>query len=257
MPATVVILDEVQQFIGDDTGRSYVVQEIVEACSKRFGDRLLFVGTGQTALSGTPALQRLQGRFTVNVELSDHDVETVIRRVVLAKRQDRMSEVQAALDGCAGEVDRHLVGTRIAPRTEDKSVLVDDYPLLPVRRRFWEHTLRAVDRAGMAGQLRTQLAIVYNAIRHTADDAVGTVVPADFLFDELSASLLRSGVLLREIHEAIVKQRADGTPEGELKSRICALVFLIRKLPREHGADIGVRANVETLADLLVENLSH
>ena len=86
MPGTVIILDEVQQYIGDDTSRSYVVQEIVEACSKRFGDRLLFVGTGQTALSGTPAVQRLQGRFTVNVELSDYDVETVIRRVVLAKR---------------------------------------------------------------------------------------------------------------------------------------------------------------------------
>ena len=75
MPCTAVILDEVQQYIGEDTGRSCVVQEVVEACSKRFGDRLLFLGTGQTALSGTPALQRLQGRFTVNVELSDQDVE--------------------------------------------------------------------------------------------------------------------------------------------------------------------------------------
>ena len=202
MPGTVVILDEVQQYIGDDTGRSYVVQEIVEACSKRFGDRLLFVGTGQTALSGTHALQRLQGRFTVNVELSDHDVETVIRRVVLAKRSDRVNDVQSSLDASAGEIDRHLVGTRIAPRGEDKSILVDDYPLLPVRRRFWEHTLRAVDRAGMAGQLRTQLRIVYDAIRRTADNQVGTVVAADFLFDEISANLLQSGVLLREIHEA-------------------------------------------------------
>ena len=257
MPGTVVILDEVQQYIGDDTGRSYVVQEIVEACSKRFGDRLLFVGTGQTALSGTHALQRLQGRFTVNVELSDHDVETVIRRVVLAKRPDRVNDVQSSLDASAGEIDRHLVGTRIAPRGEDKSILVDDYPLLPARRRFWEHTLRAVDRAGMTGQLRTQLRIVYDAIRRTADNPVGTVVAADFLFDEISANLLQSGVLLREIHEAIVKQAKDGTPDGELKSRLCALVFLIRKLPREAGADIGVRANVGTLADLLVENLAN
>ena len=257
MPGTVVIHDEVQQYVGDDTGRSYVVQEIVEACSKRFGDRLLFVGTGQTALSGTPALQRLQGRFTVNVELSDHDVETVIRRVVLAKRPDRVNDVQSSLDASAGEIDRHLAGTRIAPRGEDKSILVDDYPLLPARRRFWEHTLRAVDRAGMAGQLRTQLRIVYDAIRSTADNPVGTVVAADFLFDEISANLLQSGVLLREIHEAVVKQREGSTPEGELKSRLCALVFLIRKLPREAGADIGVRANVGTLTDLLVENLAN
>ena len=256
MPGTVIILDEVQQYIGDDTNRSYVVQEIVEACSKRFGDRLLFVGTGQTALSGTPALQRLQGRFTVNVELSDYDVETVIRRVVLAKRTDRRNDIQSTLEASAGEIDRHLRSTRIAPRPDDRSDLVDDYPLLPVRRRFWEYTLRAVDRAGTAGQLRTQLRIVYDAIRRTADQPVGTVVPADFLFEELSASLLQSGVLLREIHEAIVNHRADGTHDGEFKFRLCALVFLIRKLPREAGADLGVRATAETLADLMVEDLA-
>lgn len=255
MPCTVIILDEVQQYIGDDSSRSYVVQEVVEACSKRFGDRLLFLGTGQTALSGTPALQRLQGRFTVNVELSDTDVETVTRRVVLAKRPDRVNDVKAALDGNAGELDRHLVGTRIGPRSEDKSILVEDYPLLPVRRRFWEHALRAVDRAGTAGQLRTQLRIVYDAIRQTADDPLGTVVPADFLFEEISANLLQSGVLLREIYETIASQD-DGTQAGRLKSRLCALVFLIRKLPREAGVDIGVRATAEVLADLLVKDLA-
>ena len=256
MPCSVVILDEVQQYIGDNADRSYIVQEVVEACSKRFGDRLLFAGTGQTALSGTPALQRLQGRFTVNVELSDNDVETVTRRVVLAKRQDRVNTVQSTLDANIGEIARHLNGTRISPRSEDKLVLVEDYPLLPVRRRFWEHALRAVDRAGTAGQLRTQLRIVYDAIRHTADDPVGTVVPGDFLFDEISANLLQSGVLLRELYETIVRQRDDGTPDGQLKSRLCALVFLIRKLPREPSVDIGVRANANTLADLLVKDLA-
>lgn len=255
MPYTVVVLDEVQQYIGEDTNRSYVVQEVVEACSKRFRGRLLFVGTGQTALSGTPALQRLQGRFTVNVELSDSDVETVTRRVVLAKRADRVNDVREALDAHAGEIDRHLVGSAIGPRTEDSAVLVDDYPLLPVRRRFWEQVLRAVDRAGTAGQLRTQLRIVYDAIRHTADSPLGTVVPADFLFDEISASLLQSGVLLREINETIAKQD-DGTADGALKSRACALIFLIRKLPLEAGVDIGVRATASTLADLLVSDLA-
>ena len=132
---------------------------------------------------------------------------------------------------------------------------MEDYPLLPVRRRFWEQALRAVDRAGTAGQLRTQLRIVYDAIRRTAGDPVGTVVPADFLFEELSANLLQSGVLLREIHEAIVGQD-DGAPGGALKSRLCALVFLIRKLPRETGVDSGVRATADTLADLLVQDLA-
>ena len=34
--------------------------------------------------------------------------------------------------------------------SEDRAILVEDYPLLPVRRRFWEHVLRAVD--GRHGQ---------------------------------------------------------------------------------------------------------
>ena len=256
MPGTVIILDEVQQYIGDDTRRSYVVQEVVETCSKQFVDRVQFVGTGQTALTGTAALQRLQGRFTVNVELSDNDVETVIRRVVLAKRADRTNQIQAALDGSSGEVDRHLRDTAICTRMEDNAILVEDYPLLPVRRRFWEHTLRTVDRRGTAGQLRTQLRIVYDAILHTADDPLGTVVAADFLFDELEGTLLQSGVLLREIYETIVTLRKDGAADGLLKSRLCALVFLIRKLPREAGADIGVRATTEALADLMVRELA-
>ena len=256
LPNTVVILDEVQQYIGEEANRSHVVQEVAEACSKRFGDRLLFLGTGQTALSGTPLLQRLQGRFTVNIELSDNDVETVIRRVVLAKRSDRSADVQAALDIHAGEIDRHLSGARIAPRSEDKAVLVDDYPLLPVRRRFWEQALRSVDHAGMAGQLRTQLRIVYEAIRETAKDSLGTVVPADFLFDQLAPNLLNSGALLREIHQTILDLR-DSSSDGLLKSRLCALVFLIRKLPREAGVDSGVRANPEMLADLLVKDLTN
>ena len=256
MPVTVIILDEVQQYIGDDSAKSYEVQELVETCNKNFGARLLFVGTGQTALSGTPALQRLQGRFTVNVELSDTDVETVTRRVVLAKRADRTNQIARILEENAGELSRHLVGTQIGAQSEDKDVFVEDYPLLPVRRRFWEHALRAVDKPGTMGQLRTQLRIVYEAIKNTADDPLGTVVPADFLFDQISTDLLRSGVLLREIN-AIIDRQKDGSANGRLKHRICALIFLIRNFPRDAGADIGMKSTAPVLADLMIRDLAH
>lgn len=254
-PCTLIILDEVQQYIGDDSNRSYIVQEVVEACSKRFGARLMFVGTGQTALSGMPALQRLQGRFIINVELSDNDVETVTRRVVLAKKADKVTVIEKILESNAGEINRQLKESSIGSRAEDRSVLVEDYPLLPVRRRFWERVLRTVDKAGTAGQLRTQLRIVYDAIHKTAEAPLGTVVPADFLFDEISPNLLQTGVLLKELDEVIRKQD-DGTDEGRLKMRLCSLIFLIRKLPREAGSDSGVRATAEMLADLLVEDLA-
>ena len=165
-----------------------------------------------------------------------------------------LRERKAAPTACA---------VRFAPRRAQTSPFAGkpnqtQAPQPPINRmnKFaLEHALRAVDRAGTAGQLRTQLRIVYDAIRRTADDPLGTVVPADFLFEEISANLLQSGVLLREVNETIAGQD-DGSPDGRLKSRLCALVFLIRKLPREAGVDIGVRATAEVLADLLVKDLA-
>ena len=96
-------------------------------------------------------------------------METVTRRVVLAKKADKIKAVEDMLLAHAGEVDRQLAGTRIAACAEDRDVIVDDYPLLPVRRRFWEHALRGVDVPGTASQLRTQLKIVHEAVRQTAE----------------------------------------------------------------------------------------
>jgi hypothetical protein len=56
--------------------------------------------------------------------------------------------------------------------------------------------------------------------------------------------------------EIVRKQALDGKPEGGLRSRLCATIFLINKLPRDGNADTGLRATPEMLADLLVEDLA-
>ena len=126
--------------------------------------------------------------------------------------------------------------------------------MLPTRRRFWERVLRNTDHSGTKAQLRSQLQIVFEATRQTAAAPVGTVVPADFIYDQISTDLLNSGELEREYDEIVRKQR-DGTIDGELRSSLCALIFLIGKLPRTPGADDGVRADAATLVDLLVSDL--
>ena len=255
VPGTVVVLDEIQLFIGNDPGRSTDVQEVAEALCKQLDSRILLIGAGQTALAGSvPLLQRLTGRFTIPVELSDSDVETVTRRVVLTKKADKKKAIEEMLSAHAGEIDRQLAGTRIAARAEDRDIIVDDYPLLPIRRRFWEHVLRAVDVPGTASQLRTQLKIVHEAVHQTAEAPLGNVVPGDFIFNQLHPDLLRGGILLREIDETI-RNLDDGTDGGRLAQRLCGLIFLIRKLGREAVADIGVRATPDMLADLLVADL--
>ncbi|MCK8609316.1 BREX system P-loop protein BrxC [Agromyces sp. C10] len=255
LPATLVVLDEMQAFIGDDAGRAGEVQGLIEACSSRFGGLLLIVATGQSDLGATATLQKLIDRFAVRQQLSDADVDHVIRQVVLRKRADRVADLTAILDANAGEIDRQLGGAVIAPASTDADDLVADYPVLPSRRRFWERALQAIDRGGRAGQLRTQLKVVHEALRKVAEDDIGTVVPADFLYGEQESGMITSNVLLREVSDLITSEQSNG-PDGPLRSRILALVFLISRLSREGFADTGVRSTPDHIADLLVDDLS-
>lgn len=253
-PLTMVVLDEVQQYIGEDSQRSIDVQEVVEACSKNVGGKLLFIGTGQTAVTGTSNLKRLEGRFTVRVELSDADVDAVIRQVILAKKPNAKAPIEQMMQTNLGEVSRHLAGTTIGHRQDDIHYFPQDYPILPVRRRFWENTLRVLDQTGTDSQLRNQLSMIHKVIQTNLDQPLGHVVPADYLYFDSADKLLQSRILPRKVHEKTMSWR-QGSENEQLMARACGLVFLVNKLAGSNN-EIGIRTTIDTLADLLVENLS-
>ena len=253
MPCTLLVLDEVQQYIGDSTDRSMLVTEVAEAVEKQLDSHVMIVGAGQSALTDAPLLQKLMDRFTIRVALSDADVETVTRKVLLQKKPSAVAGLRALLEAHGGEISRQLQGTRVGETTEDRAIIVDDYPLLPVRRRFWDECFRQIDAAGTHSQLRSQLRIVHDALARLSDRPLGAAVAGDELFDALAPEMVNTGVLLREINERIIEV---GETEGALARRVCGLVFLIGKLAREAGADIGVRATKNHIADLVIDDLT-
>jgi hypothetical protein len=253
-PLTLVVLDEVQQFIGEDSQRSIAVQEVVEACCKNFAGKLLFIGTGQTAVTGTSNLKKLEGRFTIRVELSDADVDAVIRQVILAKKPEAKSPIEQIMQTNLGEISRHLAGTTLGHRQDDLPYFPQDYPILPVRRRFWENTLRVLDQTGTDSQLRNQLSMVHKVIQTNLEAPLGYVVPADYLYFDSADKLLQSRILPRKVHEKTMSW-IKGSDDERLMARACGLVFLINKLGGQNN-EVGIRATVDSLADLLVEDLS-
>jgi hypothetical protein len=255
LPCTLVVLDEVQQFVDGRPDLALDIQEVTEACSKQLDSRVMFIGTGQSALSDSvQALQKLMGRYTIKVHLRDNDVERVVRTVVLQKKEDAKGDVQTLVSKHEGEITRQLKTSRVGTRSEDHAAYVPDFPLLPVRRRFWERVLHSVDPTGTTAQMRTQLRVVHEACREYADRPLGAVVPADFIYEQLATDLVQTGEMQKRFQEIIDEQVTK--TDGVLRRRICALVFLINKLPREAGIDIGVRAEAEHLADLLVDDLT-
>jgi hypothetical protein len=254
LPCTVVILDEVQQYLGGSADRANAMTEVSEALSKDMNGAIILVCAGQSALSTQTLLQRMFDRFMIKIALSDTDVEKVTREVLLRKKPAAVEQVRELLKTHAGEISRQLQSTRIREISSDTDVIVEDYPLLPVRRRFWEHSFRKVDAGGMQSQLRSQLQIVYEAVRGIADKELGAIIPGDALFDALAPEMVNTGVLLKDINETILKLD-DGTPQGKLARRICATIFLVSQLDHKGAQDLGVRATREHIADLLVCDL--
>jgi hypothetical protein len=75
------------------------------------------------------------------------------------------------------------------------------------------------------------------------------------IYGQLKSDMLQSSVLLRDV-ATVIDEQDDGTPDGGLRSRLCAAIFLIGKLPTEGIAATGLRASAGMLADLLVEDLT-
>ena len=250
-PPSLIVLDEVQQYVSGDGGRAMEVQNLVESVSRELVGRVLLVATGQQELTADSTLQKIQDRFTVKVVLKNQDVDAVVRRVLLSKEPGKKPGLDSTLASVSGQVYQQLIGSKIQHTVDDDKDLTEDYPLLPVRRRFWENVLRQAD-AGRAGQLRSQLRIVHEANRKVAPASVGTVVGADFLYAQKHEDLNGAGLLLKETQTLIHEQGQ----KDALRARILGLIHLIGLLPTSGHADIGVRATADHLVDLLVEDLA-
>lgn len=258
MPVFLLVLDELQQYIADSADRAMRVQEVIESLSKNFDGRVLVIATGQSALTGTPVLSKLLGRFAVQVQLSDSDVEEVLRETVLKKKASASQPLKELFSpaGCLGEIAAHLQGSTFAHRRDDEGLLGPSYPLLPTRQRLWERVLATTDATGTGVQLRSQLRLAFDAVRKAKDAPLGHIVGGDFIYDEIRMRLRQSSQISAETANAI--DRLDGAQDerSRLKARALKAVFLLTRITSNSVQDTGLHTDAQTIADVLVDDLT-
>ena len=254
IPCTIIVLDEVQQFISSDADLTFDVQLLAEDLCSRFDGKFLLVGTGQNALTDNKDLQKLMARFRVPIQLTNTDIQTVIRKTILDKKPSAVVALMTKLDASLGEISRNMEGTVFGYLTEDKNTLVADYPLLPSTRKLWNKILQVTDVAGTSGQLRNQLRIIDDSLKTIANLEVGQTVPADFIFNQNQTQLIQSGLLLNDTCNLIQERKARGG-DSEIEGRILSAVFLLEQII-SNIPDTGLKSNENTIADLLIDNLN-
>jgi hypothetical protein len=253
MPLTLIILDEVQQFIREDSNISLTIQTIAEELSSKFRGRVFLVATGQSALGDVQYLEKLLTRFVVTVPLGSADIASVIRKTVLLKKDVAKPKIEKMLDLRSGEIDRHLQGSPLKHTATDRPNDVADWPILAARRRFWERVLAELDRSGLGATLRGQLRISLDAVKRYGGRPLGVAVPGDFLYDTFAAEALSRNLISREVYDRIETLRAQPA-DGPSKARLLILVYLIHRITGD-AQHHGIYAKPEVLADLLIEDL--
>ena len=259
MPIFLLVIDELQQYIADSPDRAIRVQEVVESLTKGYHGRVLVVATGQSALtSNTPVLSKLLGRFPVTVQLSDSDVEEVLRETVLKKKATATTPLAALFGsgGCLGEISAHLQGSLFAHRREDEAILAPSYPLLPTRQRLWERVLATTDTTGTGVQLRSQLRLAFDAVRKVKDAPLGHIVGGEFIYDEIRMRLRQTSQISAETANAIDRLDAADNTCDKLKARALKTVFLLTRITGNSAQDSGLRTDAQTIADVLVDDLT-
>lgn len=257
IPCTLIVLDEVQQFIGQDPDLADNVQFLAEDICSRFGGKFLLVGTGQNAVTDTPILQKIMARFRIPIQLSNTDIQTVIRKTILDKKPTSISDIKEKMESSLGEISRNLEGSDFGYITEDKTTLVADYPLLPSTRKLWNKVLQVIDVAGTSGQLRNQLRVIDDSLKSVANLEVGQIVAADFIFDQNQTQLIQAGLLLNDTCNIIQERKAKGG-DSLLEGRILSAVFLLDQINSNAAVkkDRTLKSNENTIADLLIDNLN-
>lgn len=255
IPCTIVVLDEVQQFIGTDNNRTIDIQNLAQDVCSNFNGKMLLIGTGQNALSETPYLQPLQDRFSVKVSLSDTDVETVTRKTVLEKKASAITPLNKLAEESLGEISRNLTGTAFGYLTSDRNTIVSDYPILPSTRKFWKKLLQIIDKAGTSGLLRSQLRIIDESIKAVAEKKLGNIIPADFIFLQKQPQLLSNAILLNETNNLIEEKKSKGG-DSILEGRILSIVFLISLFPVDLPGG-KIKSDEQTISDLLLDDITN
>ena len=72
MPCTLIVLDEVQQYIGDSVERAFEIDVLQRQFTSKLGAPVMVVATGQNASSGMPLLQKTPRRLPGDRRIAGH-----------------------------------------------------------------------------------------------------------------------------------------------------------------------------------------
>lgn len=255
----VFLVDEIGQYIGDNSGLMLNLQTVVEELGSKCHGKVWVIVTSQEDIDSVTHVKgndfsKIQGRFNTRLSLSSASVDEVIKRRILAKTETAETLLRLMYQQHQAAM-RNLFTFAQGTVSDLKGYSGDDefveaYPFVPYQFKLLQDVLVQVRKHGSSGKHlsggeRSMLSAFQEAAQKYKEQDENHFVPFYAFYDTVHTFL--DGAVRRVIDRADrAAQAGDGLKPQDVD--VLKLLFLIRYVE-------GVPSNIENLSTLMITSL--
>lgn len=260
----VFLMDEVSQYIGNNTDLLLNLQTIVEGFGEHLDNKVWVVCTAQQDLSNlvtetgkkSDGFGKIMGRFETLISLDSQDAAYITQKRVLEKNTNGTKVLTQYYKDNKGAIENQFVmGHSLYQSYADADNFYLAYPFIPYQFRLISDVFSSFSKVGFVGEgvkntERAILGITHFTAQKQSEKQVGYFISFDNFFnDNLQSNLTHSA-------RAILDRGRKIEFEAEIKPfafRVINVLFMVSNL--EEAISISFPATVENISMLLLNDV--
>ena len=250
----IFLVDEIGQYIADDTQLMLNLQTIVEDLGTACRGKAWVIVTSQEDIDSITKTKgndfsKIQGRFDTRLSLSASNVDEVIRKRVIAKN-DTAAQALRLLYEQKESIIKNLITFTVDTADKklyaDKADFADCYPFIPYQFSLLGQVLTAVRTHGASGkhlsdQSRSMLALFQESAIRVMDKEDGVLVPFSYFYNPLHK-------FIDHQHSQVISDAEDNSKLDEFDVELLKVLFMIKYVKE-------IKANADNLTTLMISNI--
>lgn len=257
----VFLVDEIGQYIGEDSNLMLNLQTVTEDLGRECQGRAWIVVTSQQDIDSVTRVKgrdfsKIQGRFDTRLSLSSANVDAVIKKRILDKT-DTAAETLRLLFEQKTTVIKNLIVFNDGVEKKlyaGAQNFAEVYPFVPYQFNLLASVLTSIRTHGASGKHlsegeRSMLALFKESAASLKTEEVGVIVPFHRFYDVLENFLdhSHSSVILRAYDNSFINpEQKDG---DVFAINVLKTLFMIKYV-------LEIEANIENITSLMVENIA-
>lgn len=256
----VFLVDEIGQYIGEDSKLMLNLQTVTEELGKECMGKAWVIVTSQQDIDSVTKVKgndfsKIQGRFDTRLSLSSANVDAVIKKRILDKTDTAAQTLRLLYDQKATILKNLIVFNdgvekKLYATAEDFSEV---YPFVPYQFNLLASTLTSIRTHGASGKHlsegeRSMLALFKESAAKMKNDEMGVIVPFHLFYDALENFLDHShrGVIIRAYDNTRINP--EHKESGVFAINVLKTLFMIKYV-------LEIEANIDNITSLMVSNI--